>query len=92
MNKKLMEYVALDPSLKGYHYKILLLLSLEPRTQSYISSSLGVRKQNINKHFKELVDLGLIEVDRIEGRNKFYRVISDVSKINELPLRGQLHF
>lgn len=92
MNKKLIEYVALEPSLKGSHYKILLLLSIRPCNQSFISSSLGIKKQNINKCFKELLDFGLIEVDRIEGRNKFYKVISDVSKINDLPLKGQLHF
>lgn len=82
MDKNFIEYIALEPSLKGSHYRILLILSVKPCNQSFIAKLLGIKKQNVNKCFKELLDFGLIEVDRIEGRNKFYKVISHVPKLS----------
>ena len=54
-----------------YHYKTLLLLATKPMTQSQVAEQLGIKKQNINRYVSDLIKLGLVAVDRIEGRNKF---------------------
>ena len=54
-----------------YHYKTLLLLATKPMTQSQVAEQLGIKKQNIKRYVSDLIMLGLVAVDRIEGRNKF---------------------
>ena len=56
-----------------YHYKVLLLLETKPMTQAQVSEILKIKKQNINKYVSDLKKMGLLEVDRIEGRNQFLR-------------------
>lgn len=87
MDKKYIEYLA-TLELTTFHYKILLLLNSKPYTQAQIAEILEAKKQNINKHFKELESLHLIEVDREEGRNKFYRPIINLKLISQ-HMKGQ---
>ena len=54
-----------NADLGTYHYKVLLLLETKPMTQAQVSEILKIKKQNIK--------MGLLEVDRIEGRNQFLR-------------------
>ena len=66
-----------------YHYKILLLLAVQTMTQAQIADFLQVKKQNINKYVSELTEMGLLEVDRVEGRNKFLKAVNSFSKVSE---------
>lgn len=59
-------------------YRILLLLLIKSYTQSQLSIKLNVKSQNILKYVKELEAANLIEIDRIEGRNKFYKAVKDI--------------
>lgn len=63
-----------------YHYKILMLLAVSSMTQSQIADVLKVKKQNINKYVSELLKYGLLEVDRIEGKNKFIKATNTFPK------------
>ena len=83
-----LEYIALQ-DLKTYHYKTLLMLLKCPLTQSMISNRLEIRKQNMNKITGDLERLGYIEVDRVEGRNKFYKIITDIEKLHTA-MKGQI--
>lgn len=88
MDVKYLDYIArLD--LKAYEYKILLLLLKKPYTPTQMVQELAVMKQNINRYIQSLKKIGLIEVDRIEGRNKFYRAVTDVKKLTEF-IPGQM--
>lgn len=84
-----LEYLALQEELQQPHYKALLLLLKKPQTQATIGKRLGLLRQNINKIFRSLEEGGYIEVDRIEGRNKFYRVVTDIQKLENV-MHGQL--
>ncbi|MBQ5560273.1 MAG: helix-turn-helix transcriptional regulator, partial [Lachnospiraceae bacterium] len=53
--------------------KVLLLLETKAMTQAQVSEILKIKKQNINKYVSDLKKMGLLEVDRIEGRNQFLR-------------------
>ena len=57
-----------NANLGTYHYKVLLLLETKQ-----VSEILKIKKQNINKYVSDLKKMGLLEVDRIEGRNQFLR-------------------
>ena len=68
------------------HYKILFLLYGRSYTQVQICNELGIRKpQNITKIVKQLFQEGLIEVDRVEGRNKFLKAV-----VNAAPVKSEL--
>ena len=69
--------------LTTYHYKVLLLLAVQTRTQAQIADFLQIKKQNINKYVVELTKMGLLEVDRIEGRNKFLKAVNTFPKASE---------
>ncbi len=81
MNLEYLQHIALAELSSTYSYKILLLLLTKEYTQSQLCSILNIKKQNILKYVKELEHLNLIEVDRIEGRNKFYKAITDLEKL-----------
>ncbi|HBJ2623689.1 winged helix-turn-helix transcriptional regulator (plasmid) [Clostridium botulinum] len=81
MNLEYLQHIALAELSSTYSYKILLLLLTKEYTQSQLCSILNIKKQNILKYIKELEHLNLIEVDRIEGRNKFYKAITDLEKL-----------
>lgn len=75
--------------LTTYHYKLWLLYATEPMTQAQAAAKLGVKKQNVNRHTSDLMRLGLIKVDRIEGKNKFLTAVTDIPK-GGLPNQDQL--
>lgn len=66
--------------LTTYHYKLWLLFATEPMTQAQAAAKLGVKKQNVNRHTSDLAKLGLITVDRIEGKNKFFTAVMTLPK------------
>ena len=80
MNSKYLECLA-TMELTTYHYKILLLLNIKAFTQSQISTALDIQRQNTNKYFKELEACNLIEIDRTEGRNTFYKAVTNTRSI-----------
>lgn len=86
MNKKELDYLfyiaTLD--LNAYDYKVLLLLMEKPYNQATLADTLRTKRQSIHKCVKELEAMHLIEVDRQEGRNKYYRVVMDVEKLKQM--------
>ena len=84
MNIEYLQYIAKVELSSVQCYKILLLLLTKEYTQAQLSKELGMKSQNTLKYVKELEAAKLIEVDRIEGRNKFYRAVQDVKKLKEL--------
>lgn len=83
MEKDYIEFLALS-NLTTYHYKILLLLNVRPQNQAQLGEALNIKKQNVYKYVKELQEMNLVKVDRIEGRNKFYKAEKDLQKIHEI--------
>ena len=77
--------------LTTYHYKILMLLAVHEMTQTQIADFLQTQKQNVNKYVSDLIKLNLLEVARIEGKNKFMKATNtfeqtinkDQMKLNE---------
>lgn len=58
-----------------YSYRICLLLTdSKPKTLTMLSNILATKTQYISNPIKELVENDIIEVDRIEGSNKFYKL------------------
>lgn len=90
MNKEYLELIA-RMDLTTYHYKLLLLLNVKAYNQSQLSSIFNISRQNINVRMKKLKHLNLIEIDRIEGKNKFYKAVTNVNKINST-IPGQIEF
>lgn len=89
MNNEYIKHIVNLKELGGNHYRVLLLLSMGKFTQSETSKTLDIKKQNINKLFKDLLYLGLIEeVDKL-GNNKYFKTITDVKKLN---IPGQMKF
>ena len=76
--------------LKGlttYHYKVILYLMCEKEsTQVKIAESLGVKRQNINKTFKDLESMDIIKVSRVEGKNIYWKLNTSP----KLQVKGQL--
>lgn len=85
MNRKELDYLIYIATLdlNAYEYKILLLLMEKTNNQATLSNILNTNRQYIYKCAKELEIKGLIEVDREEGRNKFYRAVTDLKKLQE---------
>lgn len=90
MDKKYFEHIANIKELGKYHYKILLLLMVGDYSQSDISKLLDIKKQNVNRVFKDLEKLGLIEVKKKIGVNKYYRLV-DIKGLN-VNIAGQIKF
>ncbi|MEG0297605.1 MAG: winged helix-turn-helix domain-containing protein [Clostridium sp.] len=67
--------------LSGLCFRIIFLLNLGSYNQSSISILLNTDRQTINKAFKKLEELGLIEHSRTEGKNKFYIAVTDTKKL-----------
>lgn len=89
--KKLINYLTYiaEQDLGTYHYKMVLMLLEHPQTQTMIADKLGIAKQNMNKVAKDLESSGYIVIDRIEGRNKFFRVVTDIGVLQKA-LKGQM--
>lgn len=67
----------------GQAFRILLALNIKERTQSQIQEKLSIQdKAQVNKLFKDLSNRGLIEISKVEGRNKFYKAIKDVKRLS----------
>ncbi|OPX42453.1 sugar-specific transcriptional regulator TrmB [Ruminiclostridium hungatei] len=88
MDKKYMECIA-TMDLSTYNYKILLFLNIQSYTQSQIANMLGLQRQNVNKYFKELEAYGLVSVEKTEGRNTFYKAVTNLRLIKQ-NVKGQL--
>ena len=88
MDKKYFEHIANIEELGKYHYKVLLLLITANYTQADVRKLLNLKKQNINRVFKELEKLGLIEVKETKGSNKYYRLVD--AKRLKLNIVGQI--
>lgn len=89
MNNEYIKHIVNLKELGGNHYRVLLLLSMGKFTQSETSKTLDMKKQNINKLFKDLLYLGLIEeVDKL-GNSKYFKTITDIKKLN---IPGQIKF
>lgn len=86
MNKKFLDYLGFIAKLDitTYHYKILLLLNIKSYNQAQLAEELNTYKQNMHKYMKELEALQLVEVDRIEGRNKFYKAVTDIDRLSRV--------
>lgn len=93
MIKKELDYLVYIATLEltTYDYKILLLLLEKPCNQAILAETLRTKRQNIYKRIKILEQKKLIEIDRIEGKNKFYKAITDLDKLN-LIIPGQTEF
>lgn len=89
--RKLINYLnhIAEQELGTYHYKMLLMLLERPQTQTMVADKLGIAKQNINKVARDLEQGGYITTDRVEGRNKFLKVITDVEVLQKT-LKGQI--
>ncbi|MDK0737899.1 winged helix-turn-helix domain-containing protein [Clostridium perfringens] len=90
MDKKYFEHIANIKELGKYHYKILLLLMVEDYSQSDISKLLDIKKQNVNRVFKDLEKLELIEIKEKIVSNKYYRLV-DIKALN-VNVVGQIKF
>lgn len=67
--------------ISGMCFRVLLLLNTCSYTQSYIAFLLNTDRQAINKVFLRLEHLGLIEVASVQGKNKFYRAVTDLKRL-----------
>ncbi|MHC1747474.1 MAG: winged helix-turn-helix domain-containing protein [Cellulosilyticaceae bacterium] len=83
MDSKYLMYLA-NADLKATEYKILLMLLTRPYTAAQIVQALGIMKGNTNRYMKNLENKGLIELDRVEGSNKFYRAVTDMKNLIEV--------
>lgn len=73
-----MEYIArLD--LTSTDYKVLLMLICDKATQAKIARTLCKHSQNINRSIANLKSFGLIEVESVDGRNKYYRAVTNMT-------------
>jgi len=58
------------------------MLNVKPMTTAQLSDDLKIDRGNISRCMTQLESLGFIEVDRIEGRNKFYKSVTDIKNIS----------
>lgn len=81
MRVEYIEYLT-NLEISGQAFRVLLALNIKEYTQSQIKEKLNIQdKAQVNKLFKDLIYKGLIEVTKVEGRNKFYRAITDVKSL-----------
>lgn len=88
MDKVYYAYLA-QCKLTAIEYKIVLMLLIKPYTSAQLERELGCMKSNAVKHMKKLKSLGLIELERTEGHNKFYKPVTDIKKLMAI-MPGQL--
>ncbi len=87
-----LEILATSNFITAYHYRVMLMLLTGNYTQAQMADKLHLKKQNIHKCIKDLEKQGLVEVDRIEGKNKFLKAVTSVKMIqaHQEQLDGQL--
>ncbi|MDE5834594.1 MAG: MarR family transcriptional regulator [Ruminococcus sp.] len=97
MKKQYFEILAKSDFATTYHYKIvLLLLATGALTQAQLADELNMKRQNVNRYVKDLLEHGYVTVERIEGRNKFLKVVTSIKDIrstnSDEVISGQLEF
>ena len=97
MKKQFFEVLAKSDFATTYHYKIVLvLLAKGTLTQAQLADELTMKRQNVNRYVKDLLEHGYIKVERIEGKNKFLKVVTSVTSITQTKadeaMNGQLEF
>ncbi|MCI9110289.1 transcriptional regulator [uncultured Clostridium sp.] len=81
MRVEYIEYLT-NLEISSQAFRVLLALNIKEYTQSQVRKKLNIQdKAQVNKLFKDLIYKGLIEVTKVEGRNKFYRAITDVKSL-----------
>ena len=88
MDSKYLLHLA-GADLKTTEYKIILMLLTKSYTASQLAAELGIMKQNKNRYIKRLKTMGLIQIERIEGRNVFYRAVTDIKALETI-MPGQI--
>lgn len=88
MDKQYCSYLA-QCKLKSTEYRIIFMLLVKSYTSSQLVKELGCMKNNTDKYIKNLKSHGLIEIDRIEGANKFYKPVTDIKKLTAI-MPGQM--
>lgn len=88
MDKKYCEHIA-KMDLRVTEYKMLLIAVGNTYTANQFALELGLSKSNMDKYIKSLKYKGLIELDRREGNNKFYRAVTDMKKLEQV-MQGQM--
>lgn len=88
MDKRYYSYLA-NMQLKATEYRIVLVLLTRPYTAAQLVKETGIAKGNTTRYIKKLKSLGLIEIDRIEGSNRYYKAVCDMKKLMEL-MPGQI--
>lgn len=70
----------------GTQYRIMLILmSDKPYTQSMLAKVLEINNaQNLTPPIRELKRLGFLEIDRVEGNNKFLKIGENWKKFDEI--------
>ena len=88
------EILATSNFITAYHYRVMLMLLTGNYTQTQIANNLHLKVQNVHTCVRDLEKQGLIEVDRIEGKNKFLKAVTSVKRVRELQeqLDRQLSF
>ena len=56
-------------------YKVLLLLLSDKMSQAEIARCLGKQSQNVNRSISNLKSYGIVEVDSVDGRSRYYKVV-----------------
>lgn len=86
MEKSYIGYLLDTDITSALAFKVLLLLTTGTYTQTQIGDRLDLHKQNTSKHIGVLLELGLIEVVKTEGKNKFYKAITNIDRLkNYIP-------
>ena len=68
--------LAMQENFTTLHYKVMLiLLSGKTYTKAQLAMKLGKYPQNLTQPIKDLMQQGYIDVERIEGRNKFLKAV-----------------
>ena len=77
----------------GTQYRIMLvLMSDKPYTQSMLAKILEINNaQNLTPAIRELKKLGFLEIDRVEGNNKFLKIGENWAEFDETDV-NQLTF
>lgn len=84
LDEKYLQYIAMVELSSVHCYKIIMLLLVKSYTQAQLASILDMKVQNVARYAKELKTKGMIEIERVEGRNIFYRAVTDTKKLQEL--------
>ena len=87
LSENYIELIA-NSDLTATGYKVLLMFISDSLTQAQVAERLGLHRQNVNRIITDLKGKGLIEIDRIEGRNHFFKAVTNVNNISR-HIKGQ---